>query len=205
MQRDGENFSQKPNISFYRESWSLKVKIETENLYIYSYSEKDFEECVRLYGDEIVTKYFDHGKPRSRVEVENYIAEKGNKHFNKGEPFGLFSIFDKHTGVFIGQVDLLPMGEPGVVEIGCILHECYHSMGIGTEAVRAMVLDYVEILNVDFKFNEHPIVKVIGTVHPDNILSRKLIKSLGMIFEKSQRRFDNPRLWYAYFPEKRED
>ena len=48
-----------------------------------------------------------------------------------------------------------------------------------------------------FRSNALPIVKVIGTVHPENYLSRGLIKNIGITFDKFQERFGNPRLWFS--------
>ena len=64
-----------PRISFSSESNVLLIEIETEELYIRSYRNNDFEDCVALYGDEKLSKYFDHGQPRSRLEVEDLIAD----------------------------------------------------------------------------------------------------------------------------------
>lgn len=198
LMQEFSDFSKKPNISFHYDSHVVRVEIETKNLHIKSYSDSDFENCVALYGNETITKFFDHGKPRSRLEVEQYIQEKSDRFFNNGEPFGLFSIFDKENMAFIGQVDLVPTDEIGVVEIGCILNKKYQNQGLGTEAVRTLLFDYIEELNrSNFKSTAIPVVKIIGTVHPENYLSRGLIKNIGMAFDKFQERFDNPRLWYS--------
>ncbi len=115
MQKESKASANKPRISFQLDGNELFVEMETDNLYVRSYKDEDFENCVLLYGDEGITKFFDHGKPRSRKEVEDYVAQRGRRYFNRGEPFGLFSIFDKQDMSFMGQVDLLPTGEPGVV------------------------------------------------------------------------------------------
>ncbi|MFS8562814.1 MAG: GNAT family N-acetyltransferase [Rhabdochlamydiaceae bacterium] len=180
---------------------TVDVKIKTERLAIHSYIDDDFENCVLLYGDDKITRYFDHGKPRSRAEVEEYIRERGRKHFDKGSPFGLFSIFDKQDGAFIGQVDLLPTTEAGIFEIGCILHAKYHNQWVGTEAVQALMIEYTEYLNTSYLKHPNPLIlKVMGTVHPQNKASKQLIENLGMIFSRVEPRFGHPRLWYYYTP-----
>lgn len=191
----------KPQFIFSFNSDVLNVEIRTDRLCIYSYKNHDFEDCVSLYGDSEITKYFDHGKPRSRVEVRKYVDERGRKYFDKGEPFGLFSIFDRQGMSFIGQVDLVPFDEPGVVEIGCILHKQYHKQSVGSEAVRVLMFDYVdELIKRGVKSNGAVISKVIGTVHPENLGSKRIIEKFGMTFEKFQERFNSPRLWYSYSP-----
>ncbi len=95
---------------------------------MHSYREEDFENCVSLYGCEFITRYFDHGLPRSKHEVKQLILDRGTKYFLNGMPYGLFSIFLKQDLSFIGQVDLLPTEEIDVLEIGFILHKHYQIM-----------------------------------------------------------------------------
>lgn len=191
----------KPQISFFLDGLDLKIEIETERLCICSYKEDDFENFVKLYSDEKLTKYFDHGKPRSRLEVKKLTDENGSKFFKNGEPFGLFSIFQKKDMAFIGQIDLIPFNEPGVVEIGCIFDRKYHNQGFCPEAVRAFVFAYVnELNNKGFKFNGVPINRVIATVHPANLPSKRVLQNIGMTFEKSEERFGHPRLWFSFIP-----
>ncbi len=103
---------------------------------------------------------------------------------------------------FLGEIDLLPYNEPGTLEIGCILPKQYQNQRIGSEAVKAFLLSCLEELCYrDYKCNGHPIIKVIGTVHPNNYVSKRIITNLGMKFDKSQMRFKNPRLLYSFFPE----
>lgn len=174
----------------------LKVEIETDRLYLRSYEESDFENCVLLYGDEKLTKYFDHGKPRSREEVKVYTQKNGASRFKIDDPFGLFSVFDKASGLFAGQVDLIPQ-EPGVVEFGCILFQKFHHSNLAYEALKALIFDYVSELNHrGFKAFDQPISKLMATAHPLNIASQKLITKLGLALEKTEERFGQPRLWY---------
>lgn len=188
-----------PYISFRFQEKKLYVEIETERLYIRSYEDRDFENCIRLYSDPMITKYFDHGVPRTRKEVEDLIDERGNKYFNKGEPFGLFSLFYKENNAFIGQADLFPTEEPGTVEVGCILQKKFQHQGLGTEAVKALIVDYVNELNSrKYTYKGFSILKVLGTVHPKNTPSNKLVRKCGMRADKFQERFGNPRIWYFY-------
>lgn len=186
------------NCSFWLNYNELQVEIETERLLICSYKDTDFDDCILLYGNEAIIKYFDHGKARAKHEVERLICEKGKKYFSQGKPFGLFSIFHKETKAFIGQIDLLPSDEVGVLEVGFILHAHYHNQGFCSEAVKSIIFDYVETLNNgNFQCDELPINKVMATVHPKNEFSRKVLLKVGMTLEKIQDRFDQPRLWYS--------
>jgi len=198
----GGRIHRRPKIAFEKKKGAIQVEIETERLRMHSYRDEDFEHCVALYGNKEITKYFDHGQPRSRKEVEDLVKEKGNRYFVKGEPFGLFSIFHKKDGSFIGQVDLVPMEEKGVAEIGCILDGHYHKQGFCGEALRALMFDYVHELNSrSFKCYGIPVRKVIATTHPENYPSKKVIEKLGMSCNGMRERFGTSRLWYSYIPE----
>lgn len=198
MQTSINSFFLKPRVSFYFLFDSLNVEIETERLFIHSYRENDFENCLTLYGDEGLTKYFDHGKARKKYEIEELVLKKGSKYFIEGKPFGLFSIFCKKGMAFIGQIDLLPAEEAGSAEIGFILHEQYQNQGFCTEAVEAFLFEYMEELNFRGpRCVELPINKVIATVHPLNQPSKRILQKVGMTFDKIQERFGNPRLWYS--------
>ena len=201
MQQYGENYLTAPKIYFHFEFSKIQVEIETERLYIISYRDEDFENCLSLYSDEILTKHFDHGKPRSKTEIEKYLYERGKKFSNEGYPLGLFSIFNKQDMSFLGQVDLVPVEQQETVEIGCILHRKFHNQGFPLEACKVLTYSLVQELNQrDFKYNGDPITRVIATAHPKNYASQRLIKNLGMIFYKSEERFGNPRLWYHCLP-----
>lgn len=189
-----------PIVTLDFKEFYLKVQIETQRLFIRSYKEEDFENCLSLYSDEKLTKYFDHQRPRSKQEIEALIQEKGNKYFSNQEPFGLFSVFNKENQDFMGQIDLIPSFEcENVVEIGCIFYRKYHNQQFAMEGLDAFLQHYIPYLNkYNFNWNYVPIKKVIATVHPNNYPSKKLIENLGMVFEKYQERFGHPRLWYFY-------
>jgi RimJ/RimL family protein N-acetyltransferase len=177
----------------------LKIEVETERLIIRPYTDKDFKHCLHLYGNRIGTRYFDHGEPRSAKEVVALIKEKAKKYSRQGEPFGLFSIFRKEDGVFLGQIDLIPGSERGVVEIGFILEPKYHNQGYCTEAVKAMLGDYIDELNRRKNLSGYlPVEETFATVHPDNFASKKVLEKVGMNFDKSEYRFGHSRLWYSF-------
>jgi ribosomal-protein-alanine N-acetyltransferase len=169
------------------------IELESERLYIRPYKNEDFEKSVVLYGDPNVTKYFDHGKPRSVEEVKN-LTEKACEFFEQGKPFGLFSIFKKDDLQFIGHIDCLPTDENGVLEIGYILHKHHQNQGFCTEAMSSFIFDYIPEFNIQNASNRYS--KLIATVHPENDKSKKIIEKMGMSFEKFQFRFGHPRLKY---------
>ncbi len=177
---------------------AMRIQIETDRLYISSYRDEDFQNSAALYGNPTATTYFDSGKPRSQKEVRDLVDDIGHKHFSKGEPFGLFSIFKREDRTFVGHIDLLPSTEEGILEVGYILSPDHQGKGYGTEAAKAIVFDFVKELNAKNSYCNYPrIRKIVATVHPENVPSENVLKKLGMTFEKFQNRFDRPRYWYG--------
>ncbi|MFA6119340.1 MAG: GNAT family N-acetyltransferase [Parachlamydiales bacterium] len=197
-----KNSLYKTQINIEIDFSGLFITIETQRLLIRSYENEDFNDCISLYGDEKITKFFDHGKPRNGEEVKKIIDKKGRKYFLAGKPFGLFSIFLKDSMSFIGQIDLVPTKHLGIAEVGFILNEQFHNQGLGTEALKAILTEYIDEINQNksLKCIELPIYKIIATAHPQNIASNKLLLKIGMNLDKIQKRFGQPRFWYSYSP-----
>lgn len=187
-----------PLISYEKKNKSIEIRLETERLIARSYCSDDFNNYCSLFGDEKITLYFDHGKPKSESEVRKLIREKGVRFFNTLKPFGFFSLFEKKEMNFMGMFDLLPADEPSTVEIGIALLRNYQGSGFAKEIAVLFINDYIEFINRELLNKENEkIRKIIATVHPKNMPSKRLIESLGMGFDKSEDRFGNPRRWYS--------
>ncbi|MBX3718726.1 MAG: GNAT family N-acetyltransferase [Parachlamydiales bacterium] len=193
------NFLQVEELSFNFNDQKLDIHRRTEHLYIRSYLSEDFDRCVALYGDKEITKYFDHGEPRSPAETLDFINERGRRYFDQGQPFGLFSVFLKENRAFIGQVDLVPTGIPGEVEIGWILRKEFQGHGYCSEAVLNFLLPLIEkIREMGFESNGLVVNRVIATAHPENIASNRMIQKAGLsLYQKQLRYGGKPRNWYC--------
>lgn len=192
-------YTQEASISINSKFSKLSIEGWTERLFIRSYLDIDFRECIGLYSDKEITKYFDHGKPRNSQEIFEFVQERGSRYFERGKPYGLFSIFLKDISIFIGQVDLVPTDNPGEVEIGWIFHKEFQNKGYCSEAVLEFLIPLViKIQKQGFKSNNLIINRVIATAHPDNLPSNKIIQKAGLSFYQSQLRYGgNPRNWYC--------
>jgi [ribosomal protein S5]-alanine N-acetyltransferase len=181
------------------ENGSLQVHLETSRLRIRSIDKNDLPFSTALYGDPELTRLFDSGKPLSPIEVLELIKGKGRDDFLKGNPWGIFSIFDKETNHFIGHIDLFPSELlTRSLEIGYIISQNAKGKGFGIEAARCFVFDFVPLLLQKGYINqEFPIDNIIATVHPENYSSRRLLDKLGMKFQKSLERFGQPRYLYS--------
>ncbi|MBS0615704.1 MAG: GNAT family N-acetyltransferase [Verrucomicrobia bacterium] len=199
ISRVKEISQERGKISFFSHGHRLLIEGFTERLYIRSYQDSDLESCLDLYSDEEITKYFDNGKPRTAQQILEYIKERGRRYFDRGEPFGLFSVFLKDSFTFIGQVDLVPTGNPGEVEIGWIFLKDFHNKGYCTEAVQDFLLPLIQgLYKRNYQSTGLTINRIIATAHPKNIASNKIIQKAGLAFYQSSLRYEgNPRNWYS--------
>ena len=184
----------KSNTPFVR---ALTIEKSTHRLYIRSYSIDD-KECFAMYSDPDLTRFFDHGQPRTKTEIDIYLEERGAYFFQQGLPFGLFSVFLKHSLTFIGQVDVVPSGEAGEVEIGWIFLKEFHNRGYCSEAVKFFLIPFIKDLAKEkVEVEGKPIHRIIATAHPENKASQRMMEKAGLSFYKQGLRYrNNPRNWY---------
>jgi RimJ/RimL family protein N-acetyltransferase len=170
----------------------------TDRLYIRSFNDEDFIYSLSLYSDPLLTQFYDHGKPRNETEVEAYIEERESYLLSTGLPFGIFSVFLRDKRTFIGQIDVVPTGEPGEVEIGWIFLKEYQNQGYCSEAVNFFLIPFIkELAKKKIKIGGHVINRVIATAHPDNKPSQRIMEKIGLSFYKTGLRYNgNPRNWY---------
>ena len=190
----------KPSVRFHFIRDRVRIEMETQDIYLRSYEACDFQDCLRLYGDRKLTKYFDSGEPMSEDRVEILIHERATKFYSSRSPFGLFSAFLKSEMAFVGQFDFLPY-ENATAEVGCILSRKFHNQGLCLDVIRLLILDYPIEVNKRihrFKCDGLPINRVIATTHPKNYPSKKILETVGMTFDTERKRFNSPRLWYSY-------
>ncbi|GAB4238795.1 MAG: GNAT family N-acetyltransferase [Chlamydiales bacterium] len=172
---------------------------ETDRLFIRPYNyEEDFENSVKLYGDERITQYFDHGQPRTREEVDELVRDIGVRRFKMNPSTGLFTALDKVTHNFIGHFDFIPTEQPGEVEIGYIIKYEEQNKGYGSEIAIAILKQYgAMVFDKKIEFNGSLIKRIYATAHEKNIPSIRLLEKMQMekIGEKS--RFQSTRFEYA--------
>lgn len=178
----------------------VKIEKTTERLYIRSYDRSDYENCLLLYADPVLTHFFDHGKPRSKDEINTYLAERGDFFFQKGLCFGLFSVFLKDKKTFIGQIDAVPTGIPGEVEIGWIFFKEFQNFGYCSESIILFLIPLIKNLaNNKIEASGKVIDRIVATAHPQNKASQRIMEKAGLSFYKNGLRYGgNPRNWYKY-------
>lgn len=176
----------------------MVIKEFTSRLCIKSYDPSDYPYCLTVYSDPQLTRFFDHGRPRTQAEIKAYIEERGSYFFDQGIPFGLFSVFLKEDASFIGQVDIVPTGNPGEVEIGWIFCKEFQNFGYCSESVKEFLIPFVKNLSRNkVEVYGKVIDRIVATAHPENLASQRIMQKAGLSFFKRGLRYGgNPRNWY---------
>lgn len=77
----------------------MKIKIETERLYLRELTESDFDSLYNVLADSDIMKHYPYTFDEKRVK--NWIAKNIERYNIFG--FGLWAVILKETGQFIGD------------------------------------------------------------------------------------------------------
>lgn len=135
--------------------------IETDRLILRPPVLEHFEGLARLLADPHVAKSLSaNGRPRNRFEAWQSFAGQVGHWQLRG--FGMFMVFERATGAFVGRIGpWSPEGWPGL-EVGWSLISDYWGRGYATEAAMA---------SIDFAFRELGQQQVISLILPANTAS----------------------------------
>jgi len=128
------------------------------------------EEDIYLnhFNDELVIQYI---PKRSREERIN-IFRKGLEQYAANKTTGLWGIFSKADGDFIGSCLLRPFyDEAGVLELGYSLERKYWGGGFATEMAAAMLAHGL---------SDRSISDVVAVTELENIGSQRVLEKAGL-------------------------
>ncbi len=120
------------------------------------------------------------GEPPAEAEViANLLAKQA--HWRR-YGFGLWALFDRTSGVFVGRGGLQHTSVTGTdeVEVGWSIVPERWRQGLGTELALASVATGFETLGLE---------ELIAYTRPDNVASRRLMEKAGFSYE---REFEHP-------------
>jgi RimJ/RimL family protein N-acetyltransferase len=144
--------------------------IETDRLILRIPQAVDFERFAEMMADEPAARHIGGVTPRAAA-WRRFLQMPGAWIL---QGFAMFSVIDKHSGLWLGQAGpWKPEGWPGT-EIGWSFHPDSWGKGYALEAGRA---------TVEFAFQTLGWSEVIHSIDPDNAASIRLAERLG-----SQRR-----------------
>jgi [ribosomal protein S5]-alanine N-acetyltransferase len=147
--------------------------LETERMILRQFTLDDVQNLMGILSDPIAMKYYP--SIFDEAGTREWIQRHLNRYSTHG--IGLWVAESKESGEFIGQIGLSPIEVEGQkdVEIGYLLLRKHWNKGYATEGALACK---------QYAFTKLGLNRVILTIRPENIPSRRVAERLGAIVEK---------------------
>lgn len=168
----------------------MKVKLETERLWLKEFEHSDLEGMFALDSDPEVHRYLGNRPFQQRKQSEDIIAHVIRQYEMNG--IGRWAMIEKSSGDFVGWCGIKLVkeetnGHIDYYDLGYRLLRKHWRKGYALEAAKACV---------DFAFDQLPITTLFACAHIDNAASNKILRGLGFQ-EKSQFKYDGEiHFWY---------
>ncbi len=123
----------------------------------------------RLFGDAENMRLYECGVPLPEAEIKNRYDEACKLWYIKN-PFSFFTVEDKETGEFFGQIDMMDSTVTNTSEIGIAIDKQHWRKGIGTEVTVAHSYYWAPYLRENgYHVNKNQTFDTIfGTADPKN-------------------------------------
>jgi len=142
---------------------------QTPRLIIREFNAEEENTYLNHFNDEEVCR---HIPKRSRDERIN-IFHTALANYAESKQTGIWGMFDKQTGNFIGSCLIRPYdNQPGKMEIGYSMDQVYWNKGIATEMATALV---------DYAFAGLDTKEIIGITTLDNVASQRVLEKAGLV------------------------
>ena len=154
---------------------SLELIISsTSNFTMRPVRASDLEELIAIWADPEVTRFLpSRGVPISRVNttksLQSFILHWQQRNY------GIWAIIENCSARMIGYCGLRYLNELDEVEILYGLAKAYWGRGIATKAAKASIGYGFEVINLK---------RIIAMALADNLASIKVIKNIGLQYQK---------------------
>jgi RimJ/RimL family protein N-acetyltransferase len=149
------------------------VQTETARLLLRPFTTADFDDLYSLYSDPEVMRYIGAGV-RTREETEQGMVRTADHWSRIG--LGMWAVFEKDTGRFVGRCGLQPLAETPEIEVGYALHREFWGRGYATEGALAALR---------FGFETAGLNRIVAIARPENTGSRHVMEKAGMTYERT--------------------
>jgi len=146
----------------------MHIVTQTPRLVIREFLAKERDSYLDHFNDEQVIQYI---PKRSREERIN-IFNKALAAYENSKSTGIWGIFDKSNGAFIGSCLLRNFNDDaGTLELGYSLEQQYWSKGIGSEMASAMV---------SYGFSANGVHEIVAVTELENTGSMRVLEKAGL-------------------------
>ncbi|MEV4756955.1 GNAT family N-acetyltransferase [Micromonospora sp. NPDC049559] len=145
----------------------------TRRLRLREMTPEDFDLMADLLGDPDVMRHYP--RPKTRDEARRWIEWNQQLYQERGH--GLWAMFLRETGEFVGDCGLTPQRVDGVeeLEVGYHVRTALQGRGLATEAASACR---------DFARNTLRADRLVAVIAPANVPSQRVAEKLGLCLEK---------------------
>ena len=147
---------------------TMHIIAQTPRLIIREFLPEELETYLHHFTDEEVCLYL----PKRTTDERINIFQTALVNYESTKQTGIWGMFNKETGEFIGSCLLRPFnGDVKVTEVGYSMDKKYWGKGIGTEMTEAMIAHGFSDTNVD---------EVVGVTVLENIGSQRVLEKAGL-------------------------
>lgn len=130
---------------------------------------------LAVYGDPIGAKYVGDGEPISLEECDHWLEVTDRNYARRG--YGMFALEERTTNNTIGYCGLVHPGDQSEAEVKYSLLRSHWGQGLASEFVPALLA---------YGIREFELTRVIATLSPDNLASKRVLVKSGMTFREEQ-------------------
>ena len=152
----------------------MEIVIETERLILRKFTIEDAPFMLELLNTPTWLRFIGDRNVHSVKEAEQYLINGNIKNYST-YGFGFYLVEVKETGESIGMCGLVKRDSLDDIDIGFAFLPQFIGKGYGFEAASATLRYAQTVLQLN---------KIIAIVNPENADSIKLIKKIGLQFEK---------------------
>ncbi len=177
----------------------LHVTIDTERLHMCSIEStaKNCNRLAALFGDPEVMEKFATGEPIGKSKVAQRVENWANR-WRNNDPYSGFACYIGNTDEFIGCVSPGHGDSPGISEISYLFHKLQWGKGYGSEAVTAIVNEYVPAtIRNGYTLENKVLEKIVATARTDNPASQRILEKCGMQKVGTEEKYGATRFLYS--------
>lgn len=154
----------------------MKIFAETERLILREILPTDEEAFFEMDSDPEVHRYLGNKPVKSIEQTREVIANIRNQYEVNG--IGRWAAIEKSTGNFIGWSGLkfittIENNHTNFYDVGYRLARKYWGKGYATESAKAAL---------EHGFTKMNLQEIIGSVHKENVASRRALQKCGLIY-----------------------
>lgn len=148
--------------------------LQTERLIVRTWSFEDFSAACELWGDPKVMELIDSRGGLDEDEVRKKLEEEVQTQRDHGVQY--WALISKEMHTIVGCCGLRPHdADEGVYELGFHICRKHWGKGYAQEAARGVI---------DYAFSLLQAKKLFAGHHPENAVSKRILKKLGFRYLK---------------------